>query len=189
MFCSECGASVSDDAKFCGECGAVQADTAPVQLSRSQNNTHNLESKKNVHARQVAHYYSAGAVVKTPKQKYLPWALIAGAVSLGLYLLKGGNGDEALDEFKKTASGVEMYNCVGVAGTIDWSAYSSKEYADNVRVIEAKMKKGDKSFEVQYLYNVDTKVIELLYLSDNGKPTSKLEGSLQLAAFCPQILF
>ena len=30
MFCSECGATVGDDAKFCGECGAVQASAGHV---------------------------------------------------------------------------------------------------------------------------------------------------------------
>ena len=187
MFCSECGKLVADNAKFCGECGAVQASVAPVQPSRSQNNIHNAEADKNEYARQAAQNYSAGAVVKTPKKNYL--LIIVVVVIVLLIRIFGGKGDAALDEFKKTAAGVDMYNCVGAAGVIDWSSYSSKEYADNIRVIGAKMKKGDKSFEVQYLYNVDTKVFELLYLSDNGKPTSKLEGSLQLAAFCPEILF
>ena len=30
MFCSECGATVSNDAKYCGECGAVQSSVAQI---------------------------------------------------------------------------------------------------------------------------------------------------------------
>lgn len=37
MFCSECGASVSDDAKFCGECGAVQT-TAGLETTTTASN-------------------------------------------------------------------------------------------------------------------------------------------------------
>ena len=36
MFCSECGATVSDDAKFCGECGAVQNSIEHVPKAQTE---------------------------------------------------------------------------------------------------------------------------------------------------------
>lgn len=176
MFCSECGKQVTDDAKFCGECGTEQADSIDglnrlkqAELPSSQN-THQINVNK--------------------KNSVKIFIFIFGAILFGLYLLKRGNVPQLLDkeqaalkEFKKS-SGQELDQCVGANGATDWSIFKTKDSKENVRVIEAKMKKGEKNFTVQYLYNLDTKVFEISYMSNNDKPKSKLIGVVELGIFC-----
>ena len=113
------------------------------------------------------------------------------AVSLACcFLLITGCSREnsALNDFKKSQAGIEMANCAGAAGGVEWKIFSNPNQKNpNVRVIEADITKGDgqkKTLTIQWLYNLETKVSELAYASTDGKQTSRLMMSLEVASFC-----
>ena len=65
--------------------------------------------------------------------KYLPWALIAGAVLLGLYLLKGGNSTEempAADAAMEQVEGAAVDGAAAVEGAADATAESAPAAGD-----------------------------------------------------------
>lgn len=66
--------------------------------------------------------------------KWLPWALIAGAVLLGLYLLKGGNSTEempaAADAAMEQVEGAAAEGAAAVEGAADAAAAATTEAVD-----------------------------------------------------------
>ncbi|HQQ34284.1 MAG TPA: 3-hexulose-6-phosphate synthase, partial [Methylophilus sp.] len=56
-------------------------------------------------AKEITDIAHAGGAAAGGMGKWLPWALIAGAVLLGLFLLKGGNTDQAATD---TGAAVEQ---------------------------------------------------------------------------------
>ena len=104
-----------------------------------------------------------------------------------LTLLLAGCGKEksALDEFKKSKAGQEVAQCVGAYGSVDWQIYKSSSINNpDIRVIEATLKKGAATMEVQWAYNLNTGIAELVFAGKPGEKTSRFKMALDLASFC-----
>lgn len=102
-----------------------------------------------------------------------------------LFLVGCGKEKTALDEFKKSKAGEEVSECVGAYGRVDWQIFKSERVSNpDVRVIQATLKKGDSAFEIQWAYNLNTKISELMYAGRPGEKTSMFLMALDLASFC-----
>jgi hypothetical protein len=115
---------------------------------------------------------------------------IFGIIALiNVILLSGCTREEmALKEFKTSQAGSEMAKCVGATGDMEWKIFTSSDQKNpNVRVIEANLTKGNgkqKTLTIQWLYNLETKISELVYASKDGKKTNRLSMGLEVASFC-----
>lgn len=111
MFCSKCGNSLPDDAKFCGVCGAPvkisqEASPVPQQPAGISDETENIQTPKPEPLMQEPNFngqmgYGAAASVQKKSKKMLIIGLSLGGVMLALILavalifvfgLKGGDG-------------------------------------------------------------------------------------------------
>ena len=111
MFCSKCGNSLPDDAKFCGVCGAPvkisqEASPVPQQPAGISDETENIQTPKPEPLMQEPNFngqmgYGAAAPVQKKSKKMLIIGLSLGGVMLALILavalifvfgLKGGDG-------------------------------------------------------------------------------------------------
>lgn len=181
MFCMQCGKEVNETANYCYSCGAGQKinenDLPPLDLI---NESISLSMQGIV------------TVNDEPKYQVENWQVILMFFGI-LMLLIIANTDilmffdrdqQALKEFEKSTEGQELFTCVGVNGSIKWSIFKPDNTKPNVRVIEAKLSKHQEKFEIQYLYNLETKVKEIAFMSKDGKPQSKFLGALEFGTFC-----
>lgn len=110
---------------------------------------------------------------------------IIGPAVLALFLLGCGKEKSALDEFKKSKAGQEVAQCVGAYGSVDWQIYKSPTISNpDIRVIEATLKKGADTIEVQWAYNLSTGISELVFAGKPGEKTSRFKMVLDMATFC-----
>ena len=74
--------------------------------------------------------------------KWLPWALIAGAVLLGLYLLKGGNSTEempaAADAAMEQVEGAAAEGAAAVEGAADAAATGAGSASHTIGPVQTK---------------------------------------------------
>ena len=63
MFCSECGASVNDDAKFCGECGAAQLNSEQPLKEHAANANLTSNAISSSGNDPLAYFKAIGAVI------------------------------------------------------------------------------------------------------------------------------
>ena len=79
--------------------------------------------------------------------------------------------DSALHDFKNSSAGQEVSKCVGANGSINWKIFKSTSFSNpDVRVINADLEKGGNTFQLQWIYNLNTKISEVSFL---GKPGEK----------------
>ena len=115
---------------------------------------------------------------------------IFGIVALiNVIFLSGCSREEvALKEFKISQAGSEIAKCAGATGSLEWKIFTSPDQKNpNVRVIEANLTKGNgkqKTLTIQWLYNLETKISELVYASKDGKKTNHFSMALEVASFC-----
>jgi len=88
---------------------------------------------------------------------------------------------------KSTTIGSAVAKIAGVDGTAEWKSFRPDKYQDNsdIRcvqvVINKKSDKGNKlTAAFQFLFNRNTKYVELSYFDVNGKPKSILDASMAL---------
>ena len=115
--------------------------------------------------------------------------LLCISVWIACVLLLSGCSKEnsALEDFKKSSAAKEISQCVGANGSVDWKIFQpTNNQNTEVRVIEATLTKGSNKFEMQWLYNLSTKVSELAYAGKQGEKTSQIMMGLQLGLFCMQ---
>jgi hypothetical protein len=108
---------------------------------------------------------------------------------IAFVLLLSGCSKEnsALEDFKNSAAAKEISQCVGANGSVEWKIFQpTNNQNTEVRVIEATLTKGSNKFEMQWLYNLSTKVSELAYAGKQGEKTSQIMMGLQLGLFCMQ---
>ena len=102
-----------------------------------------------------------------------------------ILLVGCGKEKTALDEFKKSKAGEEVSQCVGAYGSVEWKIFKSEQVSNpDVRVIQATLKKGSDVFEIQWAYNLSTKISELMFAGKPGEKTSMFMMALNLASFC-----
>ena len=99
---------------------------------------------------------------------------------------------QALEDFKKSRAAQSVDECVGVNGDVKWEIFSEAHAANSsVRVIQANLQKenGDK-LEVQWRYNLDTKVTQVAYIADprSTAPTTSITIIETFAVYCPASL-
>ena len=108
---------------------------------------------------------------------------------LSLILILSGCSKEssALEEFKKSSVAQEINQCVGVNGSVAWKMFQPLDNNNpDVRVIEALLTKGSNNFEMQWLYNLNSKISELAFAGKSGEKTNRLMMGMQLGIFCMQ---
>jgi len=106
-------------------------------------------------------------------------------VALSVGLVGCSKENTALEKFKSSIEGQYLSQCVGSAGTIAWKIFTPTEQANKgVRVVEAKLQKNEKFFTVQYLYNIETDISEINFVSNDGKPKNLSIGIREIAVFC-----
>jgi hypothetical protein len=170
----QCGEKINDTAKFCHVCGASQVIP---EANEAQQVSSNLVS-------------ATEKIVENKTKNFgFLWLII-----IAIFVLVAiANADKfklinpeqnALEDFKQSTEAQYINNCVGANGEVNWSIFSSEKAEKNVRVVEAQLSKKDKKFTIQYLYNLDTKVKEVSYMSNDDKPKSKFEGALEFSSFC-----
>jgi hypothetical protein len=177
MFCMQCGKEINETAKFCYSCGAGQeidesdiapsiSDSAPIQERVPVNVEPKSQGRNWMLVLMVFGIFMVLIIANADKLKFLD------------------KDQQALEEFKQSTEGQALFACVGANGLINWRIFKSDTTEQNVRVIEAKLSKRQEKFEIQYLYNLETKVKEIAFMSKDGKPQSKFLGALEFGTFC-----
>ena len=102
------------------------------------------------------------------------------------FLLVGcGKDHSALEEFKRSTAAQEVNQCVGANGSVEWSIFQPVDNKNpDVRVIQAVLAKSDEKYQIQWFYNLSTKVSELAFAGKPGEKTSPLRMGLDLGVFC-----
>lgn len=91
----------------------------------------------------------------------------------------------ALEDFKKTSSAAEVNQCIGVSGSVNWQIFKPSDFENNdIRVIQATLIKGNETFEMQWLYNLNSKISELQFAGKPGEKVNRLMMGLGLGMFC-----
>ena len=102
-----------------------------------------------------------------------------------LLLIGCGRDHAALEEFKNSTAAQEVNKCVGANGSVEWSIFQPVGNKNSdVRVIQAVLAKSDEKYQIQWFYNLNTKVSELAFAGKPGEKTSPLRMGLDLAVFC-----
>lgn len=106
-------------------------------------------------------------------------------ISVSFVISACSNEQLALKEFKKSNEVAEITKCLGANGNIAWSIFKTDRTSNpDVRVIEAKMSKGDEKFTMQWYYNINTNIAEFAYAGKNGEQTSRIRALLDFSSFC-----
>lgn len=112
---------------------------------------------------------------------------IATLAVLALVLIGCSKENSALEEFKKSSAAQEVNQCVGANGSVAWDIFQPTDNKNpEVRVIQATLTKGANKLEMQWLYNLTTKISELAFAGKPGEKTSRLMMGMELGIFCMQ---
>ncbi len=108
-------------------------------------------------------------------------------IAVSLILSGCSKENSALEEFKKSSVAKEVNQCVGANGSVAWEIFQPTDNKNpEVRVIQATLTKGINKFEMQWLYNLNTKISELAFAGKPGEKTSRLMMGMELGIFCMQ---
>jgi hypothetical protein len=177
----QCGKEINETAKFCYSCGAGQEidenDLPPLDLI-SESRTASMQERV--------------PVADEPKYQVENWKVVLMFFGILMVLIIANTDilkfldedQQALKEFEKSTEGQALFTCVGANGSINWRIFKPDNTEPNVRVIEAKLSKRQEKFEIQYFYNLETKVKEIAFMSKDGNPQSKFLGALEFGIFC-----
>jgi len=94
--------------------------------------------------------------------------------------------DSALHDFKNSSAGQEVSKCVGANGSINWKIFKPTSFSNpDVRVINADLEKGGNTFQLQWIYNLNTKISEVSFLGKPGeKSTNRAFSVSDFGFFC-----
>lgn len=93
-----------------------------------------------------------------------------------------------LNEFKEaTPFAKEIGQCVGATGNVEWRVFQPPGNKNpKLKVIEAALTKGEDRFNIQWFYNLETKISEMAYAGKPGEETNRLFMVMNIGLFCVQ---
>ena|GEM_PF-1794677 len=95
---------------------------------------------------------------------------------------------QVLNEFREsTPFAKEVGQCVGATGNVEWRVFQPPGNKNpKLKVIEATLTKGEDRLNIQWFYNLETKVSEMAYAVKPGEATNRLFMVMNIGLFCVQ---
>ena len=95
---------------------------------------------------------------------------------------------QVLNEFREsTPFAKEVGQCVGATGNVEWRVVQPPGNKNpKLKVIEATLTKGEDRLNIQWFYNLETKISEMAYAGKPGEATNRLFMVMNIGLFCVQ---
>lgn len=182
MYCMQCGQEISETAKFCQSCGASQEVSEADEPISAKKPVNEVLPETTTNEQHIPKAKGEGGNLLL---KMVVFSILVVLLVTNFDKLKLIDSDhKALADFKNSVDGQSLYKCVGANGGIEWEIFKSDNTGVDVRVIQAHLSKGSEKFEIQFFYNLETKVAEVAFMSKDGEPKSKFKGALEFTSFC-----